>query len=139
MSELRQLFRLSQPATSFRIRIRNSYHITPKSAVVLIRGFLENGSEVLPSAGLPFSEKLGGNFKYLPEGTNPEWLEFAHFRFLDPIAAVRVDGVPWGSGDAKSVQWSDIDLRLHHSIMSLTLSDNAAIIGSFEVTPEEVN
>lgn len=139
MSELRLLFRISQPAMSFRLRMRNSYHITPKSAVVLIRGFLENGSEVLPSAGLPFSDKLGGNFKYLPEGSNPEWLEFAHFKFSDPIAAVRVDGISWGNGGTKSVHWNDINLRLHHSIMSLTLGDNAAIIGSFEVTPEEVS
>ena len=139
MTELKKLFRLSQPATSFRLRLRNSYHLSPKSAVVVIRGFLENGSEVLPSTGLSFSAKLGGHFEYLPEGANPAWSDFARFRFSDPIAALRVDYFSWGKGDAKPIAWNEIELKLHHPITNDPLNENAAIIGSFEVNPEEVS
>ena len=138
MSELQKLFRLSQPSMSFRLKVRSADHIISKSAVVVIRGFLENGSEVLPSAGLPFSEKLGGHFEYLPEGSSTEWSKLAEFKFFDPISALRVDYFSWGKGNSASINWNKIDLRLHHSISNDPYSENMSIIGSFEVMPEEV-
>lgn len=138
MPESKKVFRLSQPSISFRLKVRSGYHIVSKSAVVIIRGFLENGSEVLPSAGLPFSAKLGGHFEYLPEGSSPEWSKLAEFKFSDPISALRVDYFPWGKRGTESIRWNEIDLRLHHSILSDSYSENVSIIGSFEVMPEEV-
>lgn len=138
MSGLKTFFRLTQSATAFNLQIRFNYNLEPKSAVVVVRGFLEDGSEAPSISGLSFSKQLGGHFRYLPEGSNPEWFEFSNVNYSDPITALRVDLFPWGKAKEEVVPWNEFEIRLNHTIVSESLSPKSTIIGSFQAVPEEV-